>query len=73
MKNTMFENLSPMEVCRKMSAICQQSADETAPGLSHERLQIATNKLKDEADTLANSARLPAEGTETRCAPPNNA
>jgi hypothetical protein len=52
MENTQFKNLSPMEVCRKMSAICQKSADETSPGAARERLQTASNKLRDDADRL---------------------
>jgi hypothetical protein len=53
MENILFRNLSPIEVCRKMSAICQKSADETSPGAERERLQIASDKFKDEADDLA--------------------
>jgi hypothetical protein len=54
MKDTLFKNLSPIEVCRKMSAICQKSADETRPGAEQERLRAAANKFRDEADALAN-------------------
>ena len=50
MENTMFENLSPEEVCRKMSAICQKSADETPPGAARERLLAASRKFRNEAD-----------------------
>ena len=46
----MFKNLSPIEVCQKMSAICQKSADETSPGTERERLQAAANKFVDEAN-----------------------
>jgi hypothetical protein len=53
MEDNLFKNLSPIEVCRKMSAICQKSADETSPGAEQERLQTAANKFRDEADTLA--------------------
>jgi hypothetical protein len=53
MENTLFKNLSPIEVCRKMSAICQKSADETSPGAERERLQIASDKFRDKADNLA--------------------
>jgi hypothetical protein len=53
MENTMFENLSPMEVCKRMSAICQKSADETRPGAEQERLLAAANEFRDEADALA--------------------
>ena len=52
MENTLFEKLSPLEVCRKMSALCQQSAEETSPGAQRERLQAAANKFKDEAIAL---------------------
>jgi len=53
MENAMFRNLSPMEICRKMSAICQKSADETAPGIDKQRLQSVSDKLSDEADGFA--------------------
>ena len=36
-----------------MAAICQRSADQTLPGLEQERLQHASDKFRDEADTLA--------------------
>ena len=49
----MFENLSPMEVCQRMSVICQKSADETLPGIEQERLQRVSDKFRDEADSLA--------------------
>ena len=55
MENSMFENLSPIEVCRKMAAICQKSADETSPGAERERLQIASDKFMHEAKCLAMS------------------
>jgi hypothetical protein len=54
MEDTPFKNLSRIEVCRKMSAICQKSADETRPGAERERLRAAANKFSDEADALAN-------------------
>jgi hypothetical protein len=53
MEDTLFKNLSPMEICRKMSAICQKSADETRPGAERERLLVAANEFRDEADALA--------------------
>ena len=63
MEDTLFKNLSRIEVCRKMSAICQESADETKPGAERERLQTAANKFRDEADALANEKpRAPAPG-----------
>jgi hypothetical protein len=42
-----------MEILRKMSALCQTSADETSPGAERERLQIAADKFRNEADTLS--------------------
>jgi len=36
-----------------MAAICQRSADQTLPGPEQERLQLASDKFRDEADTLA--------------------
>jgi hypothetical protein len=65
MENFMFRNLSRMQVCRKMAMICQQSADETDPGVDHERLQDASDKFRAEADQLAiqdlQQALLPRE------------
>jgi hypothetical protein len=52
MENTLFKNLSPIEVCRKMSAICQKSADETSPGTERERLQKAADQFREEANAL---------------------
>jgi len=49
----MFANLSRMEICRKMAAICQTSADETCPGVEQERLQLASDQFRGEADELA--------------------
>jgi hypothetical protein len=63
MENIMFKNLSRMEVCRKMSMICQQSADETGPGIDHERLQNASNKFRQEADALA----YPQQASAAEC------
>jgi hypothetical protein len=53
MENAMFKNLSPLEICRRMAAICQQSADETLPGIEQERFQRVSDKFTDEADDLA--------------------
>jgi hypothetical protein len=53
MENAMFKNLSPMEICRRMAAICQQSANETLPGIEQERFQSVSDKFRDEADELA--------------------
>jgi hypothetical protein len=53
MENTQFKNLSRMEICRRMSALCQKSADETIPGVDQDRFQMASDKFRDEADSLA--------------------
>ena len=53
MENAMFENLTPLEICRRMAAICQQSADETLPGIEQKRFQSVSDKFRDEADDLA--------------------
>jgi hypothetical protein len=53
MENFMFRNLSRMQVCHKMAMICQQSANETDPGIDHDRLQNAANRFRVEADELA--------------------
>jgi hypothetical protein len=53
MEHTMFKSLSPLEICRRMSAICQEAADETPPGIEQERLQKVSDKFRDEADSLA--------------------
>jgi hypothetical protein len=53
MENAMFENVSPVDICRRMAAICQQSADETLPGIEQERFQRVSDKFTDEADYLA--------------------
>ena len=54
MEDSLFENMSPIAVCRKMSAICQKAADETSPGTERVRLKTAANKFRDEANALAN-------------------
>lgn len=53
MENLRFKNLSAIQVCHRMAAICQKSADQTVPGLEQQRLQLASNKFRDEADALA--------------------
>jgi len=53
MESAVFKNLSPLEICRRMSAICQQSADETPPGIEQDRFQRVSDKFRDEADDLA--------------------
>jgi hypothetical protein len=53
MENAMFKNLSPLEICRRMAAICQQSADETLPGIEQNQFQRVSDKFSDEADELA--------------------
>jgi hypothetical protein len=53
MENAMFKNLSPLEICRRMAAICQQSADETLPGIEQMRFQRVSDKFRDEADHIA--------------------
>jgi hypothetical protein len=53
MENTTFKNLSRLEVCRRMPALCQKSADEMLPGVDHDRFQIASDKFREEADNLA--------------------
>jgi hypothetical protein len=53
MENNRFKNLSAIQICNRMAAICQRSADQTLPGLEQERLQLASDKFRDEADTLA--------------------
>ena len=52
MENPMFRNLSVIDVCRRMSAICQKSADESLPGIGQARLQMASDKFRSEADVL---------------------
>ena len=56
MENSAFQKLSPMEICRRMSAICQKSADETRPGIHQRRLQKASDRFRDEAGILFNCA-----------------
>jgi hypothetical protein len=53
MENPRFKNLSAIQICNRMAAICQRSADEALPGLERERHQHASDKFRDEADTLA--------------------
>ena len=62
MENTLFEKLSPLEVCQKMWALCQQSADETSPGAQRERLQAAANRFKEEAIALKMEDKAAARG-----------
>ena len=54
MENRIFENLSQMEICRKMSVICQKSAEETLPGIDKQRLQTVSDYFRNEADALCN-------------------
>ena len=42
-----------MEVCHRMAAICQNSADVNLPGPERERFQFVSDSFRDEADTLA--------------------
>ena len=53
MENTMFKNLSRMEVCRRMATICQKAADECMPGIQLEKFKMASDKFRNEADYLA--------------------
>jgi hypothetical protein len=53
MENSMFKNLSRMEVCLRMATICQKAADESLPGIEQEKFQIASDKFRDEAGDLA--------------------
>jgi hypothetical protein len=53
MENTPFRNLSPMQICLRMAALCQRSADESLPGIDQDRFQMASDKFRDEADSLA--------------------
>ncbi len=53
MENPMFKNLSRMDVCRRMSALCKKSADETPAGDRRDGMQRASDKFQDEADQLA--------------------
>jgi hypothetical protein len=53
MENTQFKNLSRMEICRIMAALCQKAADETIPGVDQDRFLMASDKFSDEADSLA--------------------
>jgi hypothetical protein len=53
MEKLLFANLSRMEICRKMAAICQISADGTTWGIERERLQLASDQFKKEANELA--------------------
>jgi hypothetical protein len=53
MENSIFENLSAVQICNRMAAICQRSADETSAGLEQERFQAASDKFRNEADMLA--------------------
>ena len=48
----MFKNLSRIDICHRMSAICQMSADESLPGDEQARLQMASDKFRNEADAL---------------------
>jgi len=56
MENLLFANLSRMEICRKMAAICQRSADGTRWGIERERLQLASDQFRKEANELAMQA-----------------
>jgi hypothetical protein len=56
MENRIFENLTPLEICRKMSVICQKAADETLPDMEKRRLQSACDLFNIEADALSNLA-----------------
>jgi hypothetical protein len=48
-----LKHLSQMEICRRMSILCQWSANETPPGPEQDRLQFASRKFWIEADNLA--------------------
>ena len=48
----MFKNLSRIDICHRMSAICQMSADESLPGDEQARHQMASDKFRNEADAL---------------------
>ena len=49
----MFKNLSAIEICHRMAAICQNSADVNLPGPDRDRLQSVSEKFRREADSLA--------------------
>ena len=49
----MFKKMSAIEICHRMAAICQNSADVNLPGPERERFQFVSDKFRDEADTLA--------------------
>ncbi len=53
MENRMFENVSQIEICRRMSDHCQRSADESPAGEVRETMQRACDKFRNEADQLA--------------------
>ena len=53
METPTFKHLSRLEICQRMTALCQRSADETLPGPEQERLQFASDKFRMEADDLA--------------------
>jgi hypothetical protein len=53
MENTQFKNLSQLEICRIMAVLCQKAADETIPGPDQDRFQMASDRFRDEADSLA--------------------
>jgi hypothetical protein len=53
METPTSKHLSQLEVCRRMSTLCQMSAAETPPGPEQERMQLASHKFSIEADELA--------------------
>ena len=61
MENRIFENLTPLEICKKMSVICQKAADETLPDMEKRRLQTACDHFNIEADALSNLAKSAGE------------
>jgi len=58
MEHCIFENMSKIEICRKMSVICQQSADENFPGVDKARYQIVSDYFKGEADALTIAEKI---------------
>jgi hypothetical protein len=49
----LFTNLTRSEICEKLAAICQQSADGlTTSAADRRRMQTVANDLKNEAQSL---------------------
>jgi hypothetical protein len=67
MENNRFKNLSAIQICNRMAAICQKSADEALPGVEQDRHQQASDKFRNEADTLALSDLRQSSQWRTDC------